>query len=120
MADAARILDDPPPSPQPIVVEQARQPVDDPFRFVPAFDALRALAILGVFTYHTRLVKYPGAAFGVDIFFTLSGFLITGVLLKEFLKKSSISVGAFLRVGIATMATRRGTCSGLPRLGCWT
>ncbi len=97
MADAARILDDSPPSsPQPIVVEQARQlPADDPFRFVPAFDALRALAILGVFTYHTRLVKYPGAAFGVDIFFTLSGFLITGVLLKEFLKRSSISVGTF-------------------------
>ena len=52
-------------------------------RFYPALDGLRALAILMVFSEHYGLVRYPALNWGwvgVDVFFVLSGFLITGIL----------------------------------------
>jgi len=47
--------------------------------FIPEFDGLRGLAISAVFLFHTRLF-IPGFL-GVNLFFMLSGFLITGILL---------------------------------------
>ncbi|MDP9256657.1 MAG: acyltransferase [Actinomycetota bacterium] len=49
---------------------------------VAALDGLRALAIGLVVGYHAQVPGLHGGAIGVDIFFTLSGFLITGVLLR--------------------------------------
>jgi peptidoglycan/LPS O-acetylase OafA/YrhL len=49
---------------------------------IAALDGLRALAIGLVVGYHARVPGLNGGAMGVDIFFTLSGFLITGVLLR--------------------------------------
>jgi len=49
-------------------------------RYVPAFDGLRALAVMLVFLFHTRHV--PGGWVGVDIFFVLSGYLITSKALS--------------------------------------
>ncbi|MGH7981091.1 MAG: acyltransferase family protein, partial [Limisphaerales bacterium] len=45
-------------------------------------DGLRALAILPVLLYHARL-GCPGGYVGVDIFFVISGYLITSLILKE-------------------------------------
>src|SRR5260370_110527 len=47
----------------------------------PALDGLRGIAILGVIGVHVALL--PGGGAGVDVFFTLSGFLITSLLLEE-------------------------------------
>lgn len=48
-------------------------------REIPGLDGLRAIAILLVFAYHSHLIEFGWA--GVQLFFVLSGFLITGILL---------------------------------------
>src|SRR5690606_22204013 len=44
---------------------------------------LRALAVLAVFFFHFNLNLLPGGFLGVDIFFVISGFLISGILLRK-------------------------------------
>jgi len=46
-------------------------------------DGLRAVAVLTVMLSHAEVPGLLGAYIGVDIFFVISGFLITGILLKE-------------------------------------
>ena len=52
-------------------------------RSIPALDGVRALAIVLVVLFHGGLSTVPGGFFGVDVFFVLSGFLITSLLLDE-------------------------------------
>jgi peptidoglycan/LPS O-acetylase OafA/YrhL len=62
-------------------------------RNIPGLDAMRAAAILMVVLYHWK-VPVSGAL-GVIVFFVLSGFLITGVLIREIKKSGTISIGNF-------------------------
>jgi peptidoglycan/LPS O-acetylase OafA/YrhL len=50
---------------------------------MPGLDGLRALAVLAVIAYHLNLGWAPGGLLGVGVFFTLSGYLITDLLLSE-------------------------------------
>ena len=50
--------------------------------YVPALDGIRALAVLAVMTYHFGGSWLPGGFIGVDVFFVLSGFLITTLLVE--------------------------------------
>lgn len=59
-------------------------------------EAVRALAIVAVLFYHLNMTGFFNAGFlGVDVFFNLSGFLITCLLLREFQQKGDIAIGAF-------------------------
>ena len=55
----------------------------EPLGHRPALDGLRALAVAAVLVYHARFEWIPGGFLGVSAFFTLSGFLITSLLLRE-------------------------------------
>ena len=56
---------------------------DSPAHFRPDIEGLRAVAILAVLAYHARIPGTGGGFIGVDVFFVISGFLITGLLLRE-------------------------------------
>ena len=65
------------------------------FRHIPALDGLRALAVLCVMAYHAGVGWLPGGLLGVDVFFVLSGFLITSLLLSEKARTGRISLFRF-------------------------
>ena len=62
---------------------------------MPALDGLRGLAVAAVVAFHTGHLR--GGWLGVDMFFVLSGFLITGLLLQERTTEGTISLPAFWR-----------------------
>jgi peptidoglycan/LPS O-acetylase OafA/YrhL len=61
----------------------------------PGLDGLRALAVIGVFVYHARIDWLPGGFLGVDLFFVLSGYLITSLLLVEWEARNRIDLRRF-------------------------
>ena len=61
----------------------------------PALDGLRALAVLGVVGQHYIARLVPGGAVGVTVFFVLSGFLITSLLLEEWDRRATVSFRRF-------------------------
>jgi len=64
-------------------------------RHLPALNGLRGVAVLGVVAYHLQLGWASGGYLGVDLFFVLSGFLISSLLLEEWAGSGRIRLGAF-------------------------
>ena len=64
-------------------------------RYQPALDGLRAVAVAGVLLYHADVAWLPGGFLGVDVFFGLSGFLITTLLLEERASTGRIDLRSF-------------------------
>jgi peptidoglycan/LPS O-acetylase OafA/YrhL len=64
-------------------------------RHLPALNGLRGVAVIGVVAYHLQLSWASGGYLGVDLFFVLSGFLITTLLLEEWVGTSRIDLVAF-------------------------
>jgi peptidoglycan/LPS O-acetylase OafA/YrhL len=62
---------------------------------LPALDGLRAVAVLAVMFYHFGLGGFRGGFLGVDVFFVLSGYLITGQLFTRWVLDSGVSLPAF-------------------------
>src|SRR5690349_20247761 len=63
--------------------------------FRPDLEGLRGLAILFVVLYHAEVAGLAGGFVGVDVFFVLSGFFITGLLVREFSRDGTIDIPAF-------------------------
>ena len=61
----------------------------------PEIDGLRAIAVFSVITYHARDTFLPGGFLGVDIFFVISGYLITSLILKELKLTNKFSFSNF-------------------------
>ena len=64
-------------------------------RYVPGLDGLRALSVSAVLLYHADVTWMPGGFLGVDVFFAISGYLITSLLLAEFRNHGGVNVGRF-------------------------
>ena len=62
---------------------------------IPSLDGIRGFAILLVLYFHTYLPYSGGGFIGVDIFFVLSGFLITHLLIREYTKNGKVSFYKF-------------------------
>jgi peptidoglycan/LPS O-acetylase OafA/YrhL len=62
---------------------------------MPGLDGLRALAVLAVIAYHEQFSWAPGGLLGVGVFFTLSGFLITSLLVGEWAAAGRVRLGDF-------------------------
>ena len=63
-------------------------------RYLPSIDSLRALAVLAVIIYHIDVNYLPGGFLGVDLFFVLSGYLISSLIIKEYKKTGTLKKGA--------------------------
>jgi len=64
-------------------------------RYLPGLDGLRALAVIGVLLYHGEVAWAPGGFLGVEMFFAISGYLITALLLGERLSSGTIRLRDF-------------------------
>ena len=63
--------------------------------YLPGLDGLRAIAIIGVLLYHAGIDWVPGGFLGVDVFFVLSGFLITSLILEEYDRSGRVDFKRF-------------------------
>lgn len=64
-------------------------------KYVPSIDGLRALAVIAVIAYHLNFSWAKGGFIGVDIFFVLSGYLITNILLTQWEKNQTLQLKQF-------------------------
>ncbi|MDQ1042736.1 acyltransferase [Streptomyces sp. V4I2] len=64
---------------------------------VAGLDGLRTVAVMLVIVYHVEPDPLPGGSVAVDVFFTLSGFVITRLLVAEYARTGRIGLGSFYR-----------------------
>jgi len=63
--------------------------------YLPGLDGIRTIAVGAVVAYHLQVPFFDGGLLGVSVFFTLSGFLITSLLIQEFERSGSVGLKAF-------------------------
>ena len=71
------------------------EPVKRDQRYMPGLDGLRAIAVLAVIAFHLGFDWAPGGMLGVGVFFTLSGYLITDILLAQLNARGGIKLAPF-------------------------
>ncbi len=64
-------------------------------RYIPAIDGLRAIAVIAVMLYHLDLKWIPGGFLGVDLFFVISGYVITRLLLDSIQRSGGLDLRGF-------------------------
>ena len=68
--------------------------------YKPEIDSLRAISVLAIIVYHAKIyffnsLLFPGGYYGVDIFFVISGYLITAIIIKEKVNNNKFSFKNF-------------------------
>jgi peptidoglycan/LPS O-acetylase OafA/YrhL len=66
-------------------------------RYIPAIDGLRAVAVIAVMLYHLGVPWIPGGFLGVDLFFVISGYVITRLLLDSIHRSGGLDLRAFYK-----------------------
>ena len=66
-------------------------------RYIPAIDGLRAVAVIAVMLYHLGFTWIPGGFLGVDLFFVISGYVITRLLLDSIARSGGLDLRAFYK-----------------------
>ncbi len=107
----------------------SRQDTRPRLLYMPALDGVRGLAVLAVLAYHANLPGSDGGFLGVEVFFVLSGYLITALLLAEIRQTGTLQLGRFWQRRVRRLApalllllvltpppTRWFTPDALPRL----
>src|SRR5258707_2534235 len=61
----------------------------------PGLDGLRAVAVIAVIAFHEQLSAFPGGFLGVDVFFVLSGYLITDLLVAQWNRHGHLTLRGF-------------------------
>ena len=69
-------------------------------RYIPAIDGLRAVAVVAVMLYHLGFSWIPGGFLGVDLFFVISGYVITRLLLDSIQRSGGLDLRAFYKARI--------------------
>src|SRR6266436_5378926 len=64
-------------------------------KYVPAIDGLRALAIAAVIASHFGADGFIPGGFGVTLFFFISGYLITSLMIREYAEFGTVSISSF-------------------------
>ena len=64
-------------------------------RYIPAIDGLRAVAVIAVLLYHLGISWIPGGFLGVDLFFVISGYVITRLLLDSIQRSGGLDLRTF-------------------------
>ena len=88
------------------------------FAYRADIDGLRAIAILLVIFNHIGLSIFPGGYIGVDIFFVISGYLITLILSKE-IQNQTFSIGRFYKKRVVRLAPAYFTALSVVSLVAW-
>ena len=68
---------------------------DRGWSYLPALDGVRALAVVAVVLFHFWPATFPGGFVGVDVFFVMSGFLITGIIEAEHYRSGGVDLRRF-------------------------
>ena len=80
------------------------------FKYIPAIDGLRAIAVLSVMLFHLDASFLPGGFTGVDVFFVISGYVVSASLAANFVKNNYINsnkkIGSFFTFLTAFYARR--------------
>ncbi|OQW55292.1 MAG: hypothetical protein A4S14_13205 [Proteobacteria bacterium SG_bin9] len=71
------------------------QSVSYPLGYMASLDGARGLMTIGVLVAHTRMALFEGAMVYMDVFFAMSGYLITSILLKDYQKRGHIRLKNF-------------------------
>lgn len=64
-------------------------------KYLPSIDSLRAIAVISVIIYHCNASFLPGGFLGVDLFFVLSGYLISSLIIREFRETGKVDLWNF-------------------------
>jgi peptidoglycan/LPS O-acetylase OafA/YrhL len=96
------------------------EPARRPAGWLAGLDGLRALAVIAVMLFHFAPDVLPGGFLGVDLFFTISGFLITRLLLLEVLRTGRLDLIGFYRRRWRRLMPAVATLLGVVILACLT